>query len=457
MSNPTATGAQVEQTIAAFCNALAANSTLCVAYSGGVDSAVLLHALARHRPNIVLRAHHVHHGLSPNADRWAVHCQSTCDALGIALTVTRVAIDRNAPQGIEAAARVARYAALTRDAAHDNALIVTAHHARDQAETVLLQLLRGSGPAGLAAMALRSEKLLRPLLFVSKPHLDAYAAAHSIQAIHDESNDDPHFSRNRLRLDVWPALQTAFPSAESSLARAALLQAEANELAEAMALHDETVCGVADRTLLALAPWRDLSSARRRNLLRFWLANNSSPALAFDRLIEWEKQLLSHADSQNIVLRPARAPATVRVYRGVMHWVPDVLSEPSAASLQPIQWRGENRVAFGSGELNFQSQSNDAAGDEGNRATQRIRAPKPSERWLIRTRNDGDRIALSPKSGRVSFKNVMQHAGVSPWLREHWPVLTCNGVLAAIAGVCVAHDFIETDGQYGLLPLWKPQ
>ncbi len=449
-------GSRIDEALRSLCESLPSDSTLCVAFSGGLDSAVLLHALARLRPSIKLRAHHVHHGLSGNADAWAAHCQTACDALAVPLTAARVRVERNAPQGIEAAAREARYSALMADAASDNAFVVTAHHALDQAETLLLQLLRGSGPAGLAAMPLRADQLLRPLLNVSKSDIIAYAASHGVSHIDDESNHDPHYSRNRLRIYVWPAIAKAFPSAESSLSRAAQLQAEADELAQAMALQDAANSIDAGGSTLALQPWRALSTARRRNLLRYWLALNGSPALAFERLHEWEKQLMSHQETQNIVLRPARADATVRVFRDVAFWVPDSVTEPSSASLQPMEWRGEASVLFGSGALSFDAPQALATASS-SRAARLLRRPEPNERWLIRPRQAGDAIALSANSGRVSFKNVMQQASIAPWLRAHWPVLTCNGVVACIPGVCVADQFAANSPKNAVAPLWKPQ
>lgn len=446
----------IEATLRSLCESLPERSTLCVAFSGGLDSAVLLHALAHQQCAVKIRAHHVHHGLSRNADDWATHCQTACDELGVALTITQVDVDRNAPQGIEAAAREARYHALMNDSAADGAFVVTAHHALDQAETLLLQLLRGSGPAGLAAMPARSHQLLRPLLKVPKAEIVSYAARHEVTHIEDESNDDPHFARNRLRIEVWPALSKAFPSAESSLSRAAELQAEAAELAHALATRDARSAIDPSTSALALPRWRSLSTARRRNLLRHWLSLNASPALAFERLHEWERQLLSHHDTQNIVLRPARAAASVRVFRDAAFWVPDAVAEPPAASRQAIDWQGETVMSFAGGWLSFAT-PDVAATDANARASRWLRKPAPNERWLIRARQPGDAIALSKQSGRVSFKNLMQQAGVAPWLREQWPVLTCNGVVACLPGVCVAGDFVAADHQTALQPLWKPQ
>ena len=168
-----------------------------------MDSVVLLHALAAAAAQQTtpaawtLSAHHVHHGLSPNADAWAAHCQSLCTALSVPLTVHRVRVELDEGYGIEAAARSARYQSLGN---LDVDVVVLAHHARDQAETVLLQLLRGAGPAGTAAMPHGTGRYLRPLLNVHKAALETYATAHNLRWVKDESNADPRFARNRLRL-----------------------------------------------------------------------------------------------------------------------------------------------------------------------------------------------------------------------------------------------------------------
>jgi tRNA(Ile)-lysidine synthase len=202
---------------------------IAIACSGGLDSSVLLqlaHAYAREH-GIILYAFHVHHGLSPNADSWLAHCEGSAAALGVAFDHRRVAVEKG-KSGTEAAARKLRYAALGQMCrAHDVRLLLTAHHLDDQAETVLLQLLRGSGPAGLSGMdaantaagLLGNDQLVmaRPLLPVARTGLEEYAAAHGVAWVDDESNSDPRYARNALRHQVMPVLQQAFPALRSAL------------------------------------------------------------------------------------------------------------------------------------------------------------------------------------------------------------------------------------------------
>ncbi|NDP43117.1 MAG: tRNA lysidine(34) synthetase TilS, partial [Aromatoleum sp.] len=231
-----------------------------VALSGGRDSMVLLDALARFAPThrIALSALHVHHGLSPNADDWAAFCAGECTRRNVPLSVARVRVDRAPGQSLEAAARAARYAAF---AVAGVDVIALAHHADDQAETLLLQLLRGAGPQGLGAMpTLRgggtAPALMRPLLDLPRAAIEASAAALDIQWIDDESNADTRMKRNYLRHEVAPRLAAAFPGFPATLARAAGHQAEA-----AMLLDD--LAGLDARDAVADDPQHGLTLDRR--------------------------------------------------------------------------------------------------------------------------------------------------------------------------------------------------
>ena len=262
---------------------------VCLAYSGGLDSAVLLDILANeHRIGAFdLSAIHVHHGLSPNADRWAAHCESVCRTLGIAIRVVRVRVDRVAGRSVEELAREARYRAFAGFAADAIAL---AHHANDQAETILLQLLRGAGPKGIAAMApLGAAKpradlpqLWRPLLGATRADLAAYARRWQLRWVEDESNQDPGFRRNFLRHRVFPVLDQSFPKSVHLLARAAALQAETVDLLDEVADADlaSLACagGLDCKALLALSP------ARQANALRRWIARAGLRAPSAARL-----------------------------------------------------------------------------------------------------------------------------------------------------------------------------
>ena len=300
-----------------------------VALSGGLDSMVLLDAMHRiqqavsgknasnHPPHldfdalpIEFDALHVHHGLSPNATAWAEFCQRECDARGVSLIIARVGVDRanTDGQGIEGAARIARYQAFQ---THGASTVLAAQHADDQAETVLHQLLRGTGLAGLAAMGevrqlrqLReppnSQRLLRPLLKISRRDIEDAAALHKLKWITDESNDDTTYTRNFIRHELMPLIAARFPHANASLSRAARHAAEGAEMLEALAKMDLRWDGasadvaspdVANPDAANPDALDDLPRARQTNALYYWLKWQGVAAPSHSQLEEWAAQL----------------------------------------------------------------------------------------------------------------------------------------------------------------------
>ncbi|MFF7063121.1 tRNA lysidine(34) synthetase TilS [Pseudomonas sp. NPDC008258] len=256
-----------------------------IAFSGGLDSTVLLHLLADHARNHAsppLRAIHIHHGLQPAADAWPAHCQAICDDLGIELQVIHVQVSPGA--SLEQAARDARYDAF-RQALGPGDILFTGQHRDDQAETLLFRLLRGAGLRGLAAMpgqrALGQGRLARPLLGCSRQQLQGYAKVHGLRWIEDPSNADTQFARNYLRSDVFPRLQQRWPQATQNFARAADHLGEALGLLDELAQADLALAGegapVAWPGLdsLDLAALTALSPARQRNALQYWLSQRT--------------------------------------------------------------------------------------------------------------------------------------------------------------------------------------
>ncbi|HAV36197.1 MAG TPA: tRNA lysidine(34) synthetase TilS, partial [Massilia sp.] len=251
MSRPEA--GHVPATFARALNALRAQSSpssIALACSGGLDSMVLLHLASNwcRAHGVKLFAFHVHHGLSPHADAWLAHVEAGAAALGVASDHRRVQVDKHG-SGTEAAARKLRYRALGEMCrAHGATLLLTAHHLDDQAETVLLQLLRGSGPAGLSGMdaANSAPELLgnpalvmaRPLLPLARAELEAYAGEHALAWVEDESNQDPRYARNALRHQVMPALADAFPGFQQRFARSAAHAQSAQRLLDELAEQD---------------------------------------------------------------------------------------------------------------------------------------------------------------------------------------------------------------------------
>lgn len=295
---------RLEQALAAcLARHVVAGQHLVVGLSGGVDSVVLLHALAAMRaasPGVfALSALHVHHGISPNAGHWEAFCRDLCARLDISLACARIAVERASADGLEAAARRARHQAY-RVAAADADWIVLAQHRDDQAETLLFNLLRGTGLAGAAAMRARNGRLLRPLLSVGRADIEACAREHALDWIEDESNADIRHTRNFLRHRILPELHGRFPAAGKSLAAAAARFGEALELLDALARVD--LAGAEDFPFDIVCIDR-LDEARARNVLRYLLARRQVMIPSEARLTEAVRQMRSAG--------PDRHPALV--------------------------------------------------------------------------------------------------------------------------------------------------
>lgn len=269
--------------------------TFVVAFSGGLDSSVLLHSMHRVMPGSSnrLSAIHINHGLSPNADAWTEFCAKTCLKLNISLQVCRIRLDRGTGEGIEGEARRLRLAELNR---HPANWVLMAHHADDQAETLLHNLLRGSGIRGAAAMPHQRERFLRPFLRLGRDVLKDYAEAEGLEWIEDESNLDCRYTRNYLRNRVLPSIRDRFPTAAIQLAAAAERFSEASRLLDELALVD--LAGTPPRFPLPVEMLANLSEIRARNLLRALLAWQGVQAPDDLRLREFLRQLRTAGSSR---------------------------------------------------------------------------------------------------------------------------------------------------------------
>jgi len=310
---------QPELHLARFLAARSAlNDRLCVALSGGRDSVALLHAAARLGQLRELRALHVHHGLSPNADQWADFCAELCAALGVALTVARVDVERHSADGLEAAARRARYAAFAQCEADG---LLLAHHQDDQAETVLFNLLRGSGVAGAAGMAPERRhgglRLMRPWLDLPAAAIADYARANDLRWVEDESNADQTLTRNYLRHSVMAAVRGRFDGA-AALAGAAAHFREADLLLAQLAELDWRGC--CDGESARMSALRQLDPARLKNLLRWRLRQLGWRVPGAGRLEEFVRQLLQAGPDRHPAMDLPDGGMVVR--QRALHWLP---------------------------------------------------------------------------------------------------------------------------------------
>lgn len=385
-----------------------------IAFSGGLDSTVLLHLLANTEHLPPLSAIHVHHGLQAAADAWPSHCQSVCDSLGVPLRVIRVQVQPGA--SLERAAREARYQAFA-EAAGAGEAVLTGQHRDDQAETLLFRLLRGAGVRGLAAMPvhrpLAGGHLVRPLLDVSRAQLEAYAHLHQLKWIEDPSNADPRFSRNYLRHRVFPVLTERWPQAVSSLARTAEHLSEAQELLDELARMD---LQVADQPSpypwlqlpsLALAPLRELSDARQRNALRHWLTPLTRLPDS-DHWASWYSLRDARCDAQ-----PLWRLADGELHRGGerIWWLPATWSDFSHATVSWLDPQNPLELP-GNGRLEFIGKT-------------------PEGPLQIRYRQGGEIIEV-PGRGRRDLKRLLNECGMPGFMRGRLPLLYQGEQLLAV-------------------------
>src|SRR5882672_2301711 len=327
---------------AALAPAISPGAHVVLGLSGGMDSAALLSALAELAPELrfSLRALHVDHGISPNSRDWAAFCSRLCAQLGVPLQVEAVDIAPYRHLGLEGAARKARYLVFSRI---DADLLVLAQHRDDQAETLLLRLLRGAGLRGLAAMSpLRSlagtrAKLVRPLLGVPRAEIEAFARERGLEWVEDESNADTVRQRNFLRHEVFPAVERQFPAARASIARAAANLGEARELLDAMAQGDLDACSAAGA--VDVPALLRLGDARAKNVLRYWCELHDIEPLSAARLVELLRQLKeSRLDAQTSL---ETGGWRFLRYRDRLHL------QPAAPADRPDRnetWNGENAL-----------------------------------------------------------------------------------------------------------------
>jgi len=428
-----------------------------VALSGGADSSTLLHLLARGPLKPRLQAVHCDHGLQPSSAAWADRCAALCARFEVPFEVVRLLIDARSPAGLEAAARSERYAALAERLGPDD-LLLTAHHADDQAETFLLMALRGSGIAGLAAMPeaarLGRGRHLRPLLGVRRAELVAHAKRHALEPIEDPSNADLARDRNRIRHAVLPQLAPRWPDAADALGRAAAWCGEAVGL---LAEHaDEDLVRLVDARSphrLAAAPLAALSAPRSRNALRRWLARLElppPPATAIERVLA--ELLPAPRDGRARVDWPGGWIAKHREH--LFAGTPLTAFEP-----EPLRWDGRRPLELpGGGVLALEpGLEPEPAPDRGPvpGGVSCLALDHLGRHLEVRFRVGAESIRPAGSAHHRTLKKLLSERGVLPWMRGRLPLLFVDGELAAVPGVCVAEGHASPRGSPGLAVVWR--
>jgi len=422
-----------------------AGARLTLGLSGGIDAGVLLAALAALRPRrgFHLDCLHVHHGISPNADAWAAHARALAAAYGLDCAVRKVDLAPHRGLGLEGAARAARYAVY---AGCDCDFVVLAHQQDDQAETVLLQLARGAGVEGLAAMPVcrplragqRRPRLLRPMLDVSRAEVEAYARSRGLRWVEDESNADTGLARNLVRHEVMPLLERINPAARVNIARAAAHLGDAAALLDALADADLERAQAGEA--LDLGVLRGLGGARAANALRRWLARAGIISPSTAELREALRQLFEAREDAGPLAD--FGTAALRRYRGRAFLVPHLPEPPQGYQ---ARWNGE--LAWPLPELGGVLHFEPAA--EGGLAERHLSS------MTVRLRAGGERFRTDARRPHRTLKHLLQEAAVPPWQRERLPLLYVGERLACVPGIGVAPEFQATPGERGVLPRWR--
>lgn len=413
-----------------------------VAFSGGVDSTVLLHCLSRiATPDTGIRlvALHADHGLSASSSAWRAHCEHQCRDWGVECRSTRLALDTDDRLGPEGRARHARYRWLVEVAGGSQGWLFTAHHRGDQAETVLERLTRGSGPRGLRAMQpvtrLYGTNVARPLLGFPRSAIQAYAEQHRLTWVTDESNDDARFTRNYVRQHVLPVLVQRWPDIETALARTADAMADAQTILEQAAeadlksLDEHPVRG--DRGL-CLEPLRALDAARQRNVLRCWIHRELGVSPGSRRLNRVMRAIERYPEPLGGMKWP---PIDLRIYRDRLYLV-------RAVELPATErcWDLEAELGVGR-DIVLRPRKTIGQG---------LKEEVVANGVTVAFRQGGEKCRLPGRRHRHTLKHLLQEAAVPPWQRSRIPLITVNGEIAAVTGLTYCDPYAAGPDENGV-------
>ncbi|WMW82311.1 tRNA lysidine(34) synthetase TilS [Undibacterium cyanobacteriorum] len=432
--------------------------SIAVAYSGGLDSTALVHLVARfaQEHKIMWFCVHVHHGLSPHADQWLQHCQQTCNELKCDFESVRVLVQANG-EGIEASARTARYRAIGEVCQRRGAKVVlTAHHIDDQAETVLMQLMRGSGVRGLAGMEFENKapKLLgcesltiaRPLLGETRELLENYCASLKLSNVEDESNRDVRFVRNAVRAKIIPEFEDISHGFAERVARTACHMREANLLLEELAAEDLLTSSLDDGGL-ALSHIARFSLPRRRNLFRYWMARNGLQMPTTMKLDEIMRQLIEAKEDARIQVH--HNGVMFSRYQDRLYVVlnaPSVAGESATLEVVSIVWAGEPSIELPgfSGKLYFKNADIGVA-----------HSKLLGQRLECRHRGTGERLRLGKNRPSRDMKSHFQSAGIPFWRRDQVPFIYLNAKLLFVGELGMEAEFLDESAGQKIQLEWR--
>jgi tRNA(Ile)-lysidine synthase len=421
----------------------------CVALSGGLDSVVLLHSLVHLRDaeklpiTQNLSAIHINHQLNAGADNWQKFCEELCERWDVPLLTEKVEVRLGSGEGLENAARQARYTAFEALLTSNDALLM-AHHLDDQMETLLLRLMRGSGPGGLAGIPTRRKlgkiQMYRPLLTFSREQLKRYATQTQLQWQEDDSNQNLDFDRNFCRHELLPLIQNRWPSYRESWDKTLQLAGEADSLLTELARADlETAIG-RDALVIDLTTVLDLSPPRQRNVFRLWLLEASIPNCGWNLLQKLTTELIPAAADATAVFQGEGFQ--IRRFRNQLYLLQDLASLELPrqtdwdARRAPCLELGVNGALSATGSTGFGLKL------------------KEDDVLAVHYRKGGEHCQFSGRPTK-SLKKLMQEQNLPPWLRDRQPLLYINQTLACVPGIGVCEEFEATGAQAGLLITWQ--
>jgi tRNA(Ile)-lysidine synthase len=421
------------------------SAELCVAFSGGLDSTVLVHALARaiaDRPHYRMRVAHVDHQLHPDSARWSEQCARVAQSLRIEFVPLVVSVPASPDAGVEAAAREARYGVL-REILKPNEVLLTAHHADDQLETMLMALMRGAGLRGLSGVPsvqiFGGGWLARPLLEFGRAELEEWARTEQLQWLEDPSNDNTGFDRNFLRHCVLPVLRERWPAAAHSATRSTAHLREAGRLLEVLAAAD--LESVAVGACLSMARLASLAPARRRNVLRHWIRQHGMRVPPTRKLATIERDLL--------IAREDRLPCVewdgvqVRRHRGLLYCM---RQRPPFEPADPLTWNVSQVIELPAQLGRLRVQRDPTGG---------LAAARLPEALQVHFRHGGEELQPAGDAHHRKLKKLLQDARVLPWWRDRVPLIYAAERLVAVGDLWIAEEFAARGGEEALRIVWE--
>ncbi len=464
---------QIESTLLTTCQKFA-KQTIVIAYSGGIDSQVLLHALARLKSSQKitnpLLACHVDHGLSQQAKRWQLFAKEQCSALDIACEIKEVSLTVSPQQSVEAVARDARYQAL-QQVAPPNAIIITGHHQDDQAETFLLALKRGAGIKGLGAMkadmSLNAHTLLRPLLDISRKQIEHYADMHHLTWVDDESNEQTRFDRNFLRHEIMPVLTKRWPSIGKAIVRTTQHCQESQSLLDELAAQDFTLIAN-EQGGLPVDKLTALSYARYKNLLRFYLTKQCSLMPSNEQIRQTYLQLDAPIDKSpaikvgdQVLRRFKNALYITPIFEDLatiefelLNLVKKTLLSQTKNTLSLPDNLGELAISVGNCNRTM-TKLNDIESVVDNKKILHLVPPLDKQKVTIKFSHYNPRVLPDYRNQSRPLKKVLQELSIPPWERKRLPFLYYGDTLVAVIGYFVCNDYVSKKSELNLCIDWQ--